>query len=162
MLKTKCIVAALASVSLTTASPIATAVPVETNPVLSNNDLTQINCMAENIYFEAGNQSDIGKIAVTNVVVNRTNSGKFPNTPCKVIKQRSSRGCQFSWVCKDPRIRDQALYAKSKSVATKVYQHEVRDYTNGATFYHATYVKPYWSRIFTRTVKIGDHIFYKG
>jgi spore germination cell wall hydrolase CwlJ-like protein len=33
--------------------------------------------------------------------------------------------------------------------------------TNGATHFHATYVRPAWSRSFARTAKIGAHVFYR-
>ena len=35
------------------------------------------------------------------------------------------------------------------------------DITDGATFYHADYVTPAWAQTKTKTVEIGDHIFYK-
>ena len=44
--------------------------------------------LAAIIYCEAGNQSMQGKIAVGNVVLNRVNSRKFPNTISKVIYQK--------------------------------------------------------------------------
>ena len=37
----------------------------------------------------------------------------------------------------------------------------ILDFTDGALFYHATYVKPGWAKMKTRTAKIEDHIFYK-
>jgi len=54
---------------------------------LSAHDKRQIQCLAENAYFEAGNQSTKGKIAVTNVVMNRVEDKRFPKTPCEVAEQ---------------------------------------------------------------------------
>ena len=48
---------------------------------LSDHDKRQIQCLAQNAYFEAGNQSIKGKIAVTNVVMNRVEEKRFPQTP---------------------------------------------------------------------------------
>ena len=128
---------------------------------LSSFDKQQINCLAENIYFEAGNQSEAGKIAVSHVVMNRVESKKFPATPCKVIKQKVGKVCQFSWVCKRMRVRNFKLFSESTRIAEKVYFSSVKDNTSGSTFFHATYSRPSWAKIFRRTVRIGDHIFYR-
>lgn len=133
-------------------------------PVYVNaHDKRQIQCLAENAYFEAGNQSEKGMIAVTNVVMNRVKDGRFPKTPCAVVKQKARGVCQFSWVCEGKKkIHDFALYRKTKEVAEDVYLKNVGDVTGGAKFYHADYVRPRWAYVFDRTKKIGDHIFYRG
>ena len=56
-------------------------------------------CMALNIYHEAKNQSMLGQIAVGQVVMNRVEDRRFPNTVCEVVKQRKRGVCQFSWFC---------------------------------------------------------------
>jgi spore germination cell wall hydrolase CwlJ-like protein len=123
----------------------------------------QIECLATNAYFEAGAESHSGKLAVTNVVMNRATSGKFPKTPCAVIYQRKGNQCQFSWVCSSKsRIVSQKMYADSKRAAEMVYYRSVGDNTYGALFFHNRTVKPSWSRVYKPTVSIGNHIFYKG
>jgi spore germination cell wall hydrolase CwlJ-like protein len=131
-------------------------------PVYMNeNDRKQIQCLTRNAYFEAGNQSMKGKIAVTNVVMNRAKDKRFPSTPCGVVYQRTKRVCQFSWVCEGKKqVRSQKQYAEAREAAENVYLNNVGDVTNGAKFYHADYVNPRWN--LRRIAKIGDHIFYKG
>ena len=51
-------------------------------------------CLALNMYYEARNQGTAGAIAVTNVVLNRVNDERFPNTICEVVKQGPTRS---SW-----------------------------------------------------------------
>lgn len=127
---------------------------------VSANDRQQIQCLAENAYFEAGNQSKKGKIAVSNVVMNRTKDGRFGSTPCQVVHQKSRGVCQFSWVCEGKkRIHDMVLFAESKRVAEDVYLGNVHDVTKGAKFYHANYVHPGWN--LRQVAYIGAHIFYK-
>lgn len=129
---------------------------------LDKSDAKQIDCLAKNAYFEAGNQTTTGKIAVTDVVINRTNATNYPATPCEVIKQKSHGSCQFSWVCLHKnKIADVAIFEESKWVAEQVYMKNFADVTYGATYYHANYVQPYWSAIFNKTTTIGEHIFYK-
>lgn len=130
------------------------------NEVTNSNDERQIDCLAKNIYREAGGESIKGKFAVASVVMNRAKSGKFPTTPCGVIYQRSRKGCQFSWVCSGKgKAFNKALLAESKKIAEVVYYQKPKDVTNGALYFHAHTVKPKWSRGKKPTV-IGRHIFY--
>ena len=46
-----------------------------------------ILCLALNVYFEAGNQPIVGKIAVAQVVMNRVELDEYPDTVCEVIHQ---------------------------------------------------------------------------
>lgn len=134
------------------------------SPILAANtkDNTEVQCIARNIYFEAGNQSTKGMIAVSNVVMNRVGDDRFPKTPCGVIQQRRGKVCQFSWVCHRHKIKDKSLYQKATVIAEQVYYGEHNDVTHGAKFYHAKHIKPRWSVAFNKTTRIGDHIFYRG
>ena len=60
-----------------------------------------------------------------------------------------------------PAAVDDAICNLSREVAEAVMDGYLFDVTNGATHYHAYYVKPSWSEKFTRTVRINDHIFYR-
>jgi spore germination cell wall hydrolase CwlJ-like protein len=130
-------------------------------PELTKFDQRQIQCLTDNAYFEAGNQSQKGMIAVTHVVLNRVKDDRFPSTPCGVVKQKTKRLCQFSWTCTKQRILYPENYEKAKAVAKHVYLNNVPDITGGAKYYHATYVRPTWFRQLRKTVVIGQHIFYK-
>ena len=58
------------------------------NSISSNhNESEDLICLAENIYWEARNQSLEGKLAVAHVTINRVKSNKFPNNVCGVVKQ---------------------------------------------------------------------------
>lgn len=133
---------------------------------------TQVSCLANNVYFEAGNQSLDGKKAVALVTMNRVSSKKFPSTICGVVKQKTRSICQFSWWCdskmkKDYTRRDVDVetFQQSEIVALEVYMnyHTMEDITDGALFYHADYVafEKLGLRKLVRTVKIGRHIFYR-
>ena len=51
----------------------------------------EVACLAEAIYFEAGNQSDAGRLAVGHVVLNRQEMREYPNTICDVVHQAEYR-----------------------------------------------------------------------
>ena len=127
---------------------------------LANN--AELKCLADNIYYEAGNQPTQGKLAVAAVTINRVNSPKFPKSVCSVVYQRTSRTCQFSWTCMRKYVPNPTRYAEAKRVAEKVLfagaNHGVLG--KNVLFYHADYVNPGWN--LRRVAKIGDHIFYAG
>ena len=131
------------------------------NIYLANN--RELKCLADNIYYEAGNQSSTGKLAVAAVTINRVKSPKFPKSVCSVVYQRTRGTCQFSWVCEGKKkVRSQMQYAESKRIAEKVLlsgaNHGI--FGRNVLFYHADYVNPRWN--LRRVTKIGDHIFYAG
>jgi spore germination cell wall hydrolase CwlJ-like protein len=128
---------------------------------ITAHDERQIHCLARNAYFEAGNQTDKGMIAVTNVVMNRVEDGRFPQTPCAVIHQRTRRVCQFSWVCEGKKsVRNMEIFRRARAAAERVYLEKAPDVTHGSLFYHANYVNPRWN--LKRVTRIGAHIFYRG
>ena len=140
---------------------------------------TALMCLALNTYHEAKNQSMIGQVATAQVVMNRVEDDRFPNTICEVVKQGPTRPswedpekeypikhrCQFSWYCdgkSDAPRKDSKEWFKAKEYARRVLSGRiVLDVTEGATHYHATYVKPSWARTKTRTTRIESHIFYR-
>jgi spore germination cell wall hydrolase CwlJ-like protein len=131
---------------------------------LSKEKRKQIDCLAENIYYEAGNQSREGKMAVAFVTINRMESGKFPSTICGVVHQKTGEVYQFSWVAVKNRLSKipDSMYNDILQLATMMYfNHEqLKDITDGAMFYHADYVNPGWKGL-KKTKVIGQHIFYR-
>jgi spore germination cell wall hydrolase CwlJ-like protein len=125
----------------------------------------EIECLALNIYFEARGEPEAGQLAVGHVVMNRVNSERFPGTVCDVVQQggelRRYR-CQFSWWCdgRSDKPGNKRLWEKSAELALNVYWGRSEDPTDGALWYHADYVKPFWRKSFERGPKIGRHIFY--
>ena len=153
-------------------------------PVYVEIDVNEQHCLAQNIYFEAGNQSLDGMAAVADVTLNRVKSSRYPDTICEVVKQglKHSNGamkrnmCQFSWYCDG-----KSDYISRKIVLTKEWwnSYEIAEdilqefygmkenkwigITSESTHYHANYVVPDWidDAGMSRTKQIGKHIFYK-
>ena len=122
-------------------------------------------CLSEAIYFEARGEPVEGQFAVAEVILNRVDSPKFPNSICKVVRQGTGRkhACQFSYNCdgKLEYIANGSAYDQAKRVARVSMDHKTRPLTKGATFYHATFVSPSWARSFQHVATIGVHKFYK-
>jgi spore germination cell wall hydrolase CwlJ-like protein len=123
----------------------------------------QIDCLAQNIYYEAGHESKEGQIAVAMVTLNRLSTGFYAHDICGVVKQKTNGTCQFSWVCVTGGLTNvhNLLYNDIRQLAVNVVMNYdvIRDNTHGATYYHADYVNPNWG--LPKTTQIGRHIFYK-
>jgi spore germination cell wall hydrolase CwlJ-like protein len=137
------------------------------SPVTAELREYQLECLARNIYYEAGNEPFEGKVAVAQVTLNRAESGQFPSDICKVIYQKNvvydKVICQFSWYCEKPaklKPRDSKVYEDSMVAAKKVLLEGFRlPSLESALYYHADYVNPKWGK--QQVAKIGRHIFYK-
>tara|TARA_Y100000782_G_C10124215_1_gene240034 strand:- start:347 stop:952 length:606 start_codon:yes stop_codon:yes gene_type:complete len=157
-------------------------------PILSTNEITLIDvenkitsidveesqCLALNIFFEAAVESTAGKLAVAHVTLNRVKSNNYPNSICEVVKEgiHYSNGlpkrdrCQFSWYCdgKGDIPKEGRLWNESLDLAQYVVERkdDLRDITDGATHYHATYIDaPRWTARKKVTTSIDQHIFYR-
>jgi spore germination cell wall hydrolase CwlJ-like protein len=129
----------------------------------------QLDCLAINVYKEAGYEPDRGQIAVAQVTLNRVEHKEFPNTVCGVVYEKTHNRnngktiCQFSWHC-DPvhknRPVHEASFQKSYQIAEQVFLDGVRlEKLEDALFYHATYINPRWRLEKIKT--IGLHTFYR-
>jgi spore germination cell wall hydrolase CwlJ-like protein len=127
----------------------------------------QLDCLALNIYREAGNEPFEGKVGVAQVTLNRSEHTQFPNDVCAVVYQKNKFVekvvCQFSWYC-DSTHRNRPInkesYQESYVVAQKVLLEGFRlPSLEHALYYHADYVSPNWK--LEKITKIGRHIFYK-
>ena len=144
--------------------------------------MADAECLAKNIYFEAGVESTAGKLAVANVTINRTLNVNYPNTICGVVQEGIHYynvnkdkhfpvrdRCQFSWYC-DGLIdepREGRTWDSAKVLAEIVlenhYDKALIDITDGATHYHANWMETYpsWSKKKKVMASIDRHIFYR-
>lgn len=121
-------------------------------------------CLATAIFFESRGEPLKGQYSVAEVVLNRRDNSKYPNTICKVVSQKN----QFSWQKGDNHKRVPNIVYKNEShkqewdKAVKIANDSLKnktEYTKGALFFnrsglgvrYKTDVKP---------CKIGNHIFY--
>ncbi len=136
------------------------------------------HCLAINIYHEARSDNLAGQFAVADVVLNRVESKRFPNTVCEVVHQGPTKlswkndgsrtpirnMCQFSWWCdgKDDFPYDTESWHKAQYIAHSILNADTfRGISEGATHYHATYVDPTWNKAMLAIGRIGSHVFFK-
>ena len=122
-------------------------------------------CLTEAIYFEARGESTRGQFAVAEVILNRVDSRKYPNTVCGVVMQGTGKkyACQFSYTCdgKAEVVKNKKAFVKAARIAKAMLDGRPRVLTNRATHYHTTAVSPRWSKKLQKTTQIGVHIFYR-
>ena len=128
--------------------------------------------LAITLYGEARGEHTEGKIAVAWVIQNRMKDPRWPNTIGGVCTQPKQFSC---WNANDPNFSilvDKLFETRNRDphrawreclwVAGGVLRCYLSDNTDGANHYHTRSIKPSWSEKMTRTVEIGNHIFYRG
>lgn len=126
---------------------------------------SEVDCLTQAIIFESTTESKAGKQGVANVIINRTKSGDYPTTVCKVVSQKS----QFSYY---PKRKNSVIaiskeewqnYYESALIAVMALNGKLKDNTNGALFYvnvNETKNCP-WIPKMKKTIKIDHHTFFK-
>jgi spore germination cell wall hydrolase CwlJ-like protein len=161
----------LALVMLMTAS-VASATERKNMEVLFPESEKQLWCLAQNIYYESRGSSLADQAAVADVVLNRVQDSRYPDSICEVVQQGRYHAnglpkrnqCQFSWWCdgkSDYPTNKEAWVFAQQTAYNILYYNEYRGITEGSTHYHADYVKPKWIRELHLVGRIGEHIFYR-
>jgi spore germination cell wall hydrolase CwlJ-like protein len=125
------------------------------------------HCLRTAVYFEARDEPLRGQRAVAAVILARTKVPGRPKTVCGVVYEGSWRktGCQFSFTCdgRSDVARWPERWERAVRSADYMWRNRKRSakIVHGATFYHANYVRPRWSKYMVRVAKIGLHIFYR-
>ena len=138
----------------------------EASPITAQVRQQQLDCLARNIYHEAGSEPFEGKVAVAQVTINRTENANFPSDICKVVYQKNvvyeKVMCQFSWYCQAPsamKPMNGPMYTESMEVAKKVLLEGFRlPDLKKALYFHGDYIQPGWNK--KPVAKIGRHVFY--
>ena len=117
-----------------------------------------LQCLATAVFFESKGEPLSGQLAVANVVLNRSRSGRFPASVCGVVMQRG----QFGFVRggRLPNVDTDRRDWKTAVAVAKVAMADAWDTpAPGALYFHARRAAPGWNR--AHVVSIGNHIFYR-
>lgn len=118
----------------------------------------ELNCLAGAVYFEAKSETLPGQLAVGRVVVARSKSGRFPNSYCGVVFQRS----QFSFVRGNAMpgiVKSSRQWKNAVAIAQIAHSGSWQSPVEGALYFHAARVAPGWR--LTRVGRIDNHVFYR-
>ncbi len=120
-------------------------------------DETQ-RCLAGAIYFESKGEPLAGQLAVANVIINRSKSGRFPADVCSVVKQRG----QFSFVRggQIPSIDEgRTAWRTALAVARVALDAAWDSPAPKALFFNTADRRPGGN--LTKIAMIGNHVFYR-
>jgi hypothetical protein len=136
---------------------------VDAQPVARGGE--EWSCLAKALYFEARGETVKGQFAVAEVILNRVDSDRYPDSVCGVVNQGTGRkhACQFSFACdgRADKISEKDAYAHVAKIAKVMLAGGPRALTKGATHFHTSQVRPGWAHSFPRTATIGAHLFYR-
>jgi spore germination cell wall hydrolase CwlJ-like protein len=158
--------AALVTIGIAT---VVMAFAVVLNAVHANKvEQRNLGCLALNVYFEARGEPEAGRYAVAEVTMNRVASPRYPDTVCDVVYEKNWDALRrryvsaFSWTefktRPDPTGAD---WTRAQKIADEVYHGLRQPKLVGVTHYHASYIRPSWSRHRTPVARIGNHVFYR-
>ena len=117
-----------------------------------------LDCLARNVYYEARGESLTGQYAVAEVTMNRKAHPRYPSTVCEVVYQKDA----FSWTSLGPLDPPAGEpWQRAQRIAEEVYYQRRPAKMPGVLHFHATYVKPDWSKERQRVSRIGRHVFYR-
>ncbi|RZM31085.1 MAG: cell wall hydrolase [Sphingomonas sp.] len=117
----------------------------------------ELQCMAGAIYFEAKGEPLSGQLAVAEVILNRSKSGRFPKSVCSVVTQPG----QFSFVRGGhvPSVPSNRQYRTAIAVARVALADSWDSPASDAMYFHAKRAAPGWHR--QQVAAIGNHVFYR-
>jgi len=122
------------------------------------NSSDELDCLAKNIYYEAGIDDRKSKLAVAQITLNRRDSGKWGDSICEVVYSPY----QFSWTLEDKPPPTGRLWEESQVVALQSLVYGKRIENLGASMdFHEKSIKPYWAKHYKRVTTIGSHIYYR-
>jgi Cell Wall Hydrolase len=124
-----------------------------------------VDCLAATIFYEAGNETTAGQMAVVQVVLNRVRHPAYPKTVCGVVFQGQERrtGCQFSYTCDGSMARrpSPAAWSRFRGLSQAMLKGLVYPPVGLATHYHTDWVLPYWSAKLDKVRVEGTHLFFR-
>ena len=125
--------------------------------------LTPLICLTAAVFFEARGESYDAQRAVANVVMNRVESPRWPDTICGVVYQRRAFSFTHDGLSDDPNdYNNSILDVQAAVIAKEISRNTIRGDRLGlpSTHFHATYVRPYWAFMYSYDGRVGDHLFY--
>ena len=127
--------------------------------------MTPLMCLAAAVFFEARSEPLEAQRAVSEVVMNRVKSDRWPDLICDVVFQHK----QFSFTHDGKsdnyhKYNSNVFDRQAIDIAETIAKSAIKGDRIGltSTHYHATYVTPtpYWANQYLRDGRIGTHIFY--
>jgi len=170
----------------TKSSPVAIKIPLTLPKLTTLHNTVDVvelerHCLELTLYGEARGETDDGITAVAWVIINRTNSRRYPDTVCDVVLQSH----QFESLRKtsilrkmvinakygiiaSPNINNEQISSTIRTISKLVYNGRISDPTSGATHFWSPTIQmalgrkaPTWSEKLEYKLDLGNHRFYR-
>jgi len=118
----------------------------------------ELDCLVINAYHEAMGEGRLGRLLVTQVVINRAE--RASKSFCEIIFQAN----QFSWTLSPRKEISKEVYYNLAFEVYELYNNKsiIPIAFYDITHFHEIRIKPYWA---AKLVQVGiykQHVFYKG
>lgn len=125
-------------------------------------DEEELHCMALAVFKEGRSEPIATQIAIAQTILNRVHHKSFPNTVCKVVKQKLKGNCMFSWWCYKDReqVNDIKSYNKAHKIAYKALLGEYKHKSTSHYFKLCSHKHKFFDKLEFRG-KIGATCFYR-
>ena len=138
--------------------------------------MSDVDILARTLYGEARGEGIDGIEAVACVIMNRYKARKWytgyvieNGQKVPSVAQTCLKKWQFScWNKNDPNYNviknvteQDAVFARCLAVARRAIKGELKDWTNGAVYYHTKQIKPVWAQGKYPCYALKNHLFYK-
>lgn len=125
-----------------------------------------LTCLALNVFKEARGEPIAGQHAVALVTLNRVSLHGLRKDVCDIVFESK----QFSWTITDSnsgvlhknKIPDQNSVEWKRAKQSAMEALYMKDFTCGATHYHAVQSRPVWRQKMEYVGQWGSHYFYRG
>lgn len=114
--------------------------------------MSELKCLADNVYYEARGEPYKGKVLVAKTTLNRVKHPHFPSDICGVVYQPY----QFSWTLSKQKDPDPEQW----NIAVKA-AYDALESNSKALYFHAASVRPEWAETKKFLYQVGNHLFYK-
>ena len=121
-----------------------------------------LTCLAVALFFETRGEPREGMEAVANVIINRVEDSRYPDTVCGVVNEPYAFSYTHDGLSDDPTRhtghQDKIAWVQAQEVAKDAVQGNLLGITS--THYHATNVLPFWAKHYIMDTRVGNHLFY--
>ena len=120
--------------------------------------MTSLMCLAVAVFFEARGEPLDGQYAVAEVIMNRVEDSRYPDTVCGVVFQDR----QFSFTHDGKPDRLPRIATRASQMAKIVAKDVLSGHQIGisSTHYHTLSVNPFWANYYDLDGLVGNHVFY--
>lgn len=132
--------------------------PKQTNEITIDLEYDERTILEKIVEAEAGSEDITGKMLIANVILNRVNSSRFPDSIAEVVYQKQGDKAQFS-PTEDGTFDSVTVSVETKEAVERVLNGE--DNSNGALYFRSVRSTGTWhDRALIRLTEYGNHIFY--